>query len=262
MTKREAGLLIKKVIKLTLLGIKVEHECKRYERVYSKWMRLEKEYLAIENVIKNPNRPLVAIIGGAKIADKTPLIKKFIDIADEIIIGGAIANNFLFAEGFPIGASLWEPEMDDTVKDIIVLSKKKLVLPVDVAVSKSGNVAGARQVLARGKVLPNNVIFDVGTKSIGRISEIIKNAGTVVWNGTLGLAEKPHFAVGSESVAKILAENPQIYSFIGGGDTSDFVRKWDKLDGGSFSYISTGGGASLELMAGKKLPGIENLLDR
>ena len=223
---------------------------------------LQKEYLAIMNVIKNPNRPLIAVIGGAKIADKTPLIKKFIDIADEIIVGGAIANNFLMAEGHPIGASLWEMDMDETVKEIIKTAKSKLILPIDVAVSKNGNPAGARQVVARGKVAPNNVIFDIGTKSTNRAIEVLKNSGTVIWNGAMGLAERPHFAVASEKIAKTLADNPQIYSFIGGGDTAEFVRKWDRLDGGSFSYISTGGGASLELMSGKKLPGIENLLDR
>ena len=231
---------------------------------------LKKEYLNVKNAIENPNRPLVAIIGGAKIADKTPLIAKFVDIADEIIIGGAIANNFLMAEGYPIGASLWDAETDEIVRDIIAAAKqkfgadyaKKFLLPIDLAISKNGNPTGARVVVTRNKVAANNVIYDLGTKSITKVIESIRNAGTVIWNGTLGLAEKPHYSVASEKVAETLASNPQIFSVIGGGDTTDFVRGWDKLDGGSFSYVSTGGGASLELMTGQKLPGIENLIDR
>jgi len=229
---------------------------------------VEREWLGIENVIKNPNRPLVAIIGGVKIADKTPLVNRFIDIADSVIVGGAIANNFLMSMGFPIGASTWDPAADGLAAETLARARAKygarfkqnFILPVDVAVSKNGNPDGARHVVTRGAVAPNNQIMDVGTKSINRITEVIERAGTVIWNGTLGVAEKPNFAYGSSRVALALANNPQVYSLIGGGDTVDFVRSWDALSGGSFSHLSTGGGASLCLMTDESLPGLDNLL--
>ncbi|GHU08443.1 phosphoglycerate kinase [Alphaproteobacteria bacterium] len=229
---------------------------------------VEREWLEIENTIKNPNRPLVAVIGGAKIVDKTPLIAKFIDLADTVIIGGAIANNFLAAEDWPVGASLWDPDMDGEVNKIFIHARKvygrefkqKFILPIDVAVSKNGNPGGARTVVSRSKVEPNNAILDIGTKTINHYTEIIERAGTVIWNGTLGVAEKPNFAHGSSRLALALADNPQIYSLIGGGDTVDFVRNWDTLNGASFSHLSTGGGAALSLMAGEGLPGIDSLL--
>ncbi|MDR2524547.1 MAG: phosphoglycerate kinase, partial [Candidatus Nomurabacteria bacterium] len=170
---------------------------------------VEREWLSVKNVVRNPNRPLVALIGGAKIADKTPLIEKMIDVADQIIIGGAIANNFLIQQGFPVGASLWKPDMDEVVNKIIVRARERyggefrqrFIVPVDVAVSRNGNPDGARHVLARTAVKPNNAIFDIGTKSISRAVEAIERAGTVVWNGTLGVAEKPNFAHGSSRAA-------------------------------------------------------------
>jgi 3-phosphoglycerate kinase len=229
---------------------------------------VEKEWLAVKNVVTNPNRPLTAVIGGAKIADKTALIEKLIDLADAIIVGGGIANNFLVQQGFPVGASLWEPDLDEVVNKIIARAqqrygrefKKRFILPIDVAVSRNGNPAGARYNLTRSKVGPNNAILDIGTKSISRATEIVERSGTVIWNGTVGVADQPNFAHGSARLALTLADNPQIFSLICGGDTVDFVRDWDSLNGASFSFLSTGGGASLALIAGQKLPGIDNLL--
>jgi phosphoglycerate kinase len=231
---------------------------------------LEIEWTTLHNTIDNPNRPLVAVIGGAKMADKTPLIDKLIDTADTIIVGGATANNFLVQQGFPVAASLWEPELDMVVNKIIVHAKqrygkdlkKKFILPVDVAVSRNGNPNGARYNVTRSSIKPNNAILDIGTKSINRVTEVVGRAGTVIWNGSLGMADRPNFAHGSSRLALTLAQNPQIFSLICGGDTVDFVRGWDSLRGGSFSFLSTGGGASLALLAGAKLPGIESLLDK
>ena len=229
---------------------------------------LEHEWTTIKGVISDPNRPLTAIIGGAKIADKLPLINKLIDISDTVIVGGALANNFLMADGFPVGASLWDLDMNDEVAKIIAKAKKKygvnfkqnFILPVDVAISKNGSTDGARYNVVRSKVTPNSQIFDVGTKTINRIAEAIERSGTVIWNGTLGLAEKPNFAHGSSRVALSLANNPQIYSLVCGGDTASFAQEWDILNGASFSYLSSGGGASLNLIAGQPLPGIDSLL--
>ena len=226
------------------------------------------EWVNIKTAVDNPNRPLVAVVGGAKIVDKTPLILRLIDKADYVIIGGAIANNFLVHEKFSVGASLWSPEADLAVNKILAQAKNKfaqntkqhLILPIDLAVSVNGNKNGARKVVSRGGVKANNIIYDLGSKTINHISQIVEQAGTVIWNGTLGLTDKPNFAYASSRLALTLANNPQIYSLICGGDTVDFVRNWDSLDGGSFSYLSTGGGAALSQIAGEKLPGIEALL--
>ncbi|MDR3125993.1 MAG: phosphoglycerate kinase [Candidatus Nomurabacteria bacterium] len=226
------------------------------------------EWLNIQKAIENPNRPLVAVLGGAKIADKLPLIERIVEISDKVVLGGAVANNFLMSLGFSVGASLWNPEIDQQTDKIISLAKKKFganwkqffIVPVDVAVSKNGNPDGARHVVARAAVGANNAIFDVGTKSINRATEAITAAGTVIWNGTFGVADKPNFAHASSRIALTLANNPQIYSLVCGGDTVDFVRGWDNLKGGSFSYLSTGGGAALNQIAGKKLYGIDSLL--
>ena len=226
------------------------------------------EWQNIQNTIDNPNRPLVSVLGGAKISDKLPLIEKIVQVSDKIILGGAIANNFLMNQGFSVGASMWDPEVDLQTNKIVALAKKKFgsqwkqffIIPVDVAVSKNGNPDGARHVVSRSAVAPNNAIFDVGTKSINITTEAIKGAGTVIWNGTFGLADRSNFAHASSRIALTLANNPQIYSLICGGDTVDFVRNWDKLKGGSFSYLSTGGGAALNQITGKKLPGIDSLL--
>lgn len=229
---------------------------------------LEREWTTIKGVIDDPNRPLTSIVGGAKISDKLPLIGKLIDMSDTVVVGGAMANNFLAAGGFPVGASLWDPDMSDEVNGIVGKAKKKygvsfkqnFILPVDVAISKNGNPEGARYNIVRGKVAPNNQIFDVGTKTINRIVEAVERSGTVIWNGTLGMAEKPSFAHGSSRVALSLANNPQIYSLVCGGDTTSFVQDWDTLNGASFSYLSSGGGASLNLIAEQPLPGLDSLL--
>jgi phosphoglycerate kinase len=226
------------------------------------------EWLNIQSTVKNPNRPLVAVLGGAKIADKLPLIEKIVDISDIVVLGGAVANNFLMGEGFSVGASMWDPEVDSQTNKIIAQAKKKFgsawkqkfIIPADVAISKNGNPDGARHVVAHGAVAANNAIFDIGTKSINKATEAIEKAGTVLWNGTMGWAEKPNYAHASSRIALTLANNPQIFSLICGGDTVDFVRNWDTLKGGSFSYLSTGGGAALNQIAGKKLPGIDSLL--
>jgi 3-phosphoglycerate kinase len=231
---------------------------------------LEREYLAIKRATDDPERPLVSVLGGAKISDKIELVERFVNISDHVIIGGAMANNFLEFLKYPIGESLYEPHMDTVVKRIITRAKAKyganfensFMLPVDVAVSPTGEFAAQRENLPLDSVEPRAKILDIGDQSIERATEVIAAAGTVIWNGTLGMAEYPEFAHGSARVAMALAKNPHIVSVIGGGDTADFVRHWDVLKGGSFTHVSTGGGASLELMAGETLPGIAALLPR
>lgn len=231
---------------------------------------LEKEYVEIKSATDNPNRPLTAVIGGAKISDKIPLVKKFIEISDNVIVGGALANNFLRRLGYDVGASLIEDNVDNIVDEILVMAKNKygnsfgahFVIPRDVAISADGALSAPREEVALGNVHGVNKIYDVGARTIEVIDHLVKSSGTVIWNGTLGMAEYEQFSHGSARLAMALASNPKIVSVIGGGDTADFVCKWDVLKGGSFTHVSTGGGASLELMAGDTLPGIAALLPR
>lgn len=229
---------------------------------------LEREYVAIKQAIDQPRRPMTAIIGGAKISDKIPLVKKFIETADNVVVGGALANNFLKHLGYNVGASLVEDGVDDIVADILQLAHdkygdafdEKFILPRDVAIAANGSLDDPRREVGLDQVSGANVIYDLGEKTINVIDRLVASSGTVIWNGTLGMAERQQFAHGSARLAMSLARDPKITSVIGGGDTADFVRNWDSKRGGSFTHVSTGGGASLELMSGQTLPGIAALL--
>lgn len=230
---------------------------------------LEREYENIEGAILHPKKPLVAVLGGAKIADKIELIDRFIKIADHIVIGGAMANTFLQYKGFGIGKSLVEPGEKEIIDKIYADVAKKvglekiddfLILPTDVAVAQKIDTKEPRKEVAVDNIHEQEIVLDIGAKSVDTIEKCIGKTGTVIWNGPLGYAELLNFAYSSARLALHLAKNPDIISIIGGGDTADFVLDWDKQKGKSFSLVSTGGGASLELMSGKKLPGVEALL--
>lgn len=231
---------------------------------------LEREYTTIIGAMKTPKRPLIAVMGGAKVADKIGVIDEFIRVADTIIIGGAMANTFLAYKGLAMGKSKFEADEKATIDAIYQAAEKKvgksnidnfIVLPTDLAVGHSLDASEPRRNKAADQLTEDDIALDVGDKSIEHIVDLVSYAQTVVWNGTLGYAEQPHFAHGSARLALALATRPDVTSIIGGGDTADFVLNWDARDGDSFTHVSTGGGASLELMAGEKLPGIESLLD-
>ena len=231
---------------------------------------LEREYTTIMTAMKSPQRPLVAVMGGAKVADKIDVIKAFINVADSIVIGGAMANTFLAYKGHSVGASKYDPDETKTLDEIYTKARAKvgddkiddfLVLPTDVAVGRSIEAAEARRNVLVDQIAADDMALDIGDASIERMTSIVAGAGTVVWNGTLGYAEQQNFSHCSARLALALATQPGIASIIGGGDTADFVLRWDARKGESFGHVSTGGGASLELMAGQKLPGVESLLD-
>jgi len=231
---------------------------------------LEREYTTITGVMDDPKRPMVAILGGAKISDKIAVIERFVELADTVIIGGAMANTFLQYRGYKIGASVHEDGLDGIVKRIYEAAEKKvgraavddfIVLPTDAAVAAKIDPAERRTTVAVNDIAKDEYILDIGHDSIQTAVEALKGAATVVWNGTLGYAELPQFAHGSARVALALASSPDTVSVIGGGDTADFAIHWDAKKGGSFTHVSTGGGASLDLMAGAKMPGIDALLD-
>lgn len=234
-------------------------------------MLLEKEYTMITRAMEMPARPFVAIVGGAKVSDKIDLVRQLIAKADRILIGGAMANTFLKFKGYKMGQSTLEDGQEEVLREIYRLVAEKvgpeyvddfLVLPSDVAVGKSTNEQDPprREVLI-DKVGDDDKALDIGSQTIGRFTEIVKTAGTIIWNGPVGYSTIRSYSYGSARVALAMASNTQAVTIVGGGDTADFVLDWDGNDGASFTHVSTGGGASLELMAGKKLPGVESLLD-
>ncbi len=229
---------------------------------------LEKEVRTIADAMRKPKKPFVAIVGGAKIADKIGVIERFIEKADRIIIGGAMANTFLRYKGYPIGKSVAETDQDDILKKIYDATAKKtervdefILLPRDVAVAKKISSDAKRRIVPINEVAKDDIILDIGPESIEDAVKSVEVAKTVVWNGTLGYAELEEFSHGSARMALTLASHPETTSIIGGGDTADFALKWSDGDTRDFTHVSTGGGASLELMSGKKLPGVEALLD-
>jgi 3-phosphoglycerate kinase len=231
---------------------------------------LEKEYVSIVGAMKHPKRPLVAIMGGAKVSDKIQVVDELVEKADQLLIGGAMANTFLANNGVDVGASKYEDGQEAVIAAIYSAIDAKvgsdkatdfLELPSDVVVAESVDEPAKNRVTDVNEVASNEKILDIGPKTIKRYTDVIENACTVIWNGTLGYAELAVFAKGSAAVAEAMVAHKDVESIIGGGDTADFAIHWDKKKGDSFSHVSTGGGASLELMAGQKLPGIEHLLD-
>lgn len=232
---------------------------------------LEKEYSFITRAMQSPARPLVAVVGGAKVSDKIELIRQFIDKADRILIGGAMANTFLAFKGYSMGRSVVEDDQQEVLREIYQLAAEKvgpegvddlLVLPKDVAVGENtSDHDQQRREVAVERVGEGDMALDIGSQAIDRFTSIIKGAKTVVWNGPLGFSAIKTFSYGSARVALAIAANERAVSIVGGGDTADFVLKWDGSGGASFTHVSTGGGASMELMAGRKLPGVESLLD-
>ncbi len=219
--------------------------------------------------MEQPARPLVAVLGGAKVSDKIKVIERFVHVADKIIVGGAMANTFLAYKGYAMGASMRESGQEPVLDSIYKAAHEKLdtsidefiILPVDVAVAKEADSHARRHVVPLDAIAQDDKALDIGDVSIERVAAELAGARTVIWNGPLGRAELPEFAHGSARVALALAAQPHITSIIGGGDTADFVLKWNDGEEAGFTHISTGGGASLDLMAGKKLPGVESLLD-
>ena len=222
---------------------------------------LKKELDNIGGAISDPKRPLVAILGGAKVSDKLGVITNLLKIADAIIVGGGMAYTFFKAQGGSIGKSLCEEAEIDSVLKMIDEAKSrgvKLLLPCDsVAASEFSN--DAEPVAADSDAIPDGMMaLDIGPRASAEFSEEIANAGTIVWNGPMGVFEFSKFANGTIAVANAVADSPAA-SIIGGGDSAAAVRKFGLAD--KITHISTGGGASLEFMEGKVLPGIACLLD-
>lgn len=231
---------------------------------------LEKEYEAITGAMEQPKHPLVAVLGGAKVSDKLPLLKALVPVADKILVGGAMANTFLAARGYSLGKSKYETDQNAELDEIMHKVAEKvgedkesefLRLPTDVVVATSIDETAEPTEVSVDEIGDDDMALDIGSNTLEDFAEQIKTAQTVIWNGTMGYAELPQFSEGSARIAQAISQNGNAVSVVGGGDTADFVLNWDTEAGGSFSHVSTGGGASLELMSGQKLPGIEALLD-
>ncbi len=233
---------------------------------------LEREVSSISGAIRNPQRPLVAVLGGAKVSDKIKVIEELINVADAMIIGGAMANTFLKFRGMPIGKSIHEEGQEAEIERIYRLAlngdhknsiNDRIILPSEVVVAKSLDEGAAARVALVQDVASDDYILDVVGQSFMAIDEKIKASKTVIWNGTLGMAEQPAYASGSKHLIELLANQADsTFSIIGGGDTVEFVLQWDAKKAQSLGIVSTGGGASLDLIAGEKLPGVEALMDK
>jgi len=216
---------------------------------------------SLEKIFNKSNRPVTCIIGGSKISTKIDLISNLIKKVDFMIIGGAMANNFIKYNNFKIGKSLFEPHKEEIIKEIISAAHEnncKLIIPEDVIVSANENIAGKNKSLS--EIESNDIIFDIGANTIKNIGKIINSSKTLLWNGPLGFFERDFFASGSNEIAKLIKINTQkklLISIAGGGDTAAAIKKAKAEDG--FSYISTAGGAFLEWLEGKILPGLKVL---
>jgi phosphoglycerate kinase len=218
-------------------------------------MEQELHYLGM--VTSNPERPAIAILGGAKVSDKIEVISNLMKIVDRLLIGGAMAYTFLKAQGQPIGKSLVEDDKLDLAKKLLAEASSKIMLPSDHVVVAEIKEGADYEVVT--EIPDNRMGVDIGPATIERHSEVIRGAKTIIWNGPMGVFEKPPFDRGTVALARAVAESGAI-SVVGGGDSEKAIKSAGVAD--KITHISTGGGASLEFLAGLELPGVEVLTDR
>ena len=215
---------------------------------------VEKELNVLGGALNNPQRPFVAILGGAKVSDKIGVIENLLKIADKVIIGGGMAYTFSKAMGGEIGTSLLEADKIDLAKDFLAKGEGKLILPVDTVVANDFSNPTEIKTVKAGQIPEGFMGLDIGPETIALFKKELEGAKTVFWNGPMGVFEDPRFAVGTIEVCKTLAELEGATTIIGGGDSASAAKNLGFAE--KFSHISTGGGASLEYMEGKELPGV------
>ncbi|HKR46519.1 MAG TPA: phosphoglycerate kinase [Paraburkholderia sp.] len=223
---------------------------------------LMNELIALETALEKPKRPLLAIVGGSKVSTKLTVLESLLPKVDLLIVGGGIANTFLAATGLNIGKSLSEPDMIDIAKGLLARSKElnvQIPLPSDVVVAKEFSANAEADVKRADQVRGEEMILDIGPDTADRFAKLFANAGTVVWNGPVGVFEFDQFGEGTRVLAQAIARS-SAFSIAGGGDTLAAIEKYQVEDG--ISYISTGGGAFLEFLEGKKLPAVAILEER
>ena len=225
-------------------------------------MERELEYLG--KAIENPAKPFLAILGGAKVSDKIGVIRNLLPKVDALIIGGGMAYTFLKAEGQEVGKSMLEADKVELAKQLIAEAKQnhvRLLVPVDHVVADKFDASAAATIIPEGQPIPaDKMALDIGPATIEKFSEEIAGARTIVWNGPMGVFEFDQLSNGTTKIAEAVADNPGAISIVGGGDSVAAVHKAGVAD--KITHISTGGGASLEFLEGKKLPGVEALTDK
>ncbi len=220
---------------------------------------MEKELRYLGQALEAPERPFVAILGGAKISDKIGVIRNLLGKADAILIGGGMANTFFAAQGFRMGDSLVETDAIETAKALLTEASEKLHLPVDLVIADAFAADAQHRVVPVGDIPDGWRALDIGPETVSAFGEVIGTARTVVWNGPMGVFELPPFAEGTFGVAKAIAESEAV-SIVGGGDSVAAIHQSGLAD--KITHLSTGGGASLEMLEGKVLPGVAALEDR
>jgi phosphoglycerate kinase len=235
------------------------HGVGRFAPVACAGILLVNELEALEQALMNPKRPLIAIVGGSKVSTKLTVLENLLGKVDKLIVGGGIANTFLAAAGYPIGKSLHEAEMIDIAKGLLARAHAggaEIPLPTDVVVAKEFSDKAEADVKPVAEVAADDMILDIGPDSAERFATALKGAGSVVWNGPVGVFEFDQFGEGTRTIAQAVAHSPA-FSMAGGGDTIAAIEKYGV--GQDISYISTAGGAFLEFLEGKKLPAVEML---
>jgi phosphoglycerate kinase len=223
---------------------------------------LQAELEALGRALLAPKRPMVAIVGGSKVSTKLSILQSLADKVDQLIVGGGIANTFMLAAGLPIGKSLAEPDQLSQARAVMEKMQARgaaVPIPVDVVCAKEFSAQAKATTKSANDVEADDLILDIGPQTSAQLAEILKNAGTIVWNGPVGVFEIEAFAQGTESVSRAIAESAG-FSIAGGGDTLAAIAKFGITD--KVGYISTGGGAFLEFLEGKTLPAVDILQKR
>jgi phosphoglycerate kinase len=223
---------------------------------------LVRELEALEKALDKPARPLVAIVGGSKVSTKLTVLESLLAKVDQLIVGGGIANTFLAATGIAVGKSLYEKDMLDTARKLLEQARARgaaIPMPTDVVVANEFAPSAQAQVRPIAEVRPDELILDLGPQTTKRLAQELQNAGTILWNGPVGVFEFDQFGNGTRMLARAIADSGA-FSLAGGGDTLAAIEKYDVEKG--ISYISTGGGAFLEFVEGKTLPAVAILEER
>jgi phosphoglycerate kinase len=238
------------------------HGVAKYAPTACAGILLAAELEALGKALADPKRPVVAIVGGSKVSTKLTVLENLARVVDQLIVGGGIANTFIAAAGYQVGKSLYEPDLVETARRLMNDAKARggeIPVPTDVMVGREFSEKAEARVKKVGEVAADDLIFDIGPETAKRFAGMLKSAGTIVWNGPVGVFEFDQFGEGTKTLARAIAES-SAFSIAGGGDTLAAIAKYGV--GGKISYISTGGGAFLEFLEGKKLPAVAILEQR
>ncbi|HLT10328.1 MAG TPA: phosphoglycerate kinase, partial [Micromonosporaceae bacterium] len=216
-----------------------------------------REVEVLRKLTENPQRPFVVVLGGAKVSDKLAVIQALLPNVDRLLIGGGMCYTFLKAKGYEVGTSLLEPDMVDTCRELLEASGDRILLPVDIVAATEFSPDAAAEVVAADAIPADRMGLDTGPKSLAMFAEVLGGARTVFWNGPMGVFEFPRFAAGTRAVAEAITKVDG-FTVVGGGDSAAAVRALG-IPEDAFGHISTGGGASLEYLEGKTLPGLAAL---